>query len=316
MNDASGVLIITVNFRHAACTLQFLNSASELEGFRTCHLLIVDNNSEDGSVGSIRQAIVGFSNVGLLESPKNRGYFGASHWALRHYLGSHSAPDWVIVCNNDVVFNDRQFLSRLLTKDPGAAGVVAPAIISGLTGHDANPSIRQRPREFQMKRYRLWLSNYYAMWLKQWLSPFVRRMRYKFSRRTLPPGKGLSRPIYAPHGSFLIFSRKFFEAGGFIDDGFFLYAEEFSVAEMCRQLDLRVVHDPELSVWHEESRSTGRMLSRSVYLHQKEGFSYAFARYKSSYPELRTTAANSVREGIANLAAGSHRIRATGDRIR
>lgn len=189
MNDGPRVLIITVNFRHAGCTLQLLNSASQLESFNTCPLLIVDNNSEDGSVGRIRQAIVEFRNVELLASPKNRGYFGASSWALSHYLASHSAPDWVIVCNNDIVFNDPEFLSRLLKKDPGDSGVVAPAIISSLTGLDANPSIRQRPTEFQMMRYRLWLSNYYAMWLKQRLSPFVRRARYKFSRHDSPAGK-------------------------------------------------------------------------------------------------------------------------------
>jgi GT2 family glycosyltransferase len=315
VKDGPWALFITVNFRHVVCTLQFLNNASELEGFKKCHLLIVDNNSEDGSVGSIRRAIVKFGNVELLESPKNRGYFGAANWALRHYLASHGAPDWVIVCNNDIVFNDREFLSRLFRTDPGAAGVVAPTIISGLTGHDANPSIRHRPREFRMMRYRLWLSNYYAMWLKQWLSPFVRRARYKFSRPALPPGKGLSRTIYAPHGSFLIFSRKFFEAGGFIDDGFFLYAEEFSVAEMCRHLGLPVIHDPELRVWHEESQSTGRMLSRNVYLHQREGFSYARARYESSYPELGT-AALPARTESCDPTPESRPIPDAGDRVR
>lgn len=311
----SDVLIITVNFRHTECTLQFLNSASSLEGFTRCHLLIVDNNSEDGSVRNMRRAIGELGNVELLESPTNRGYFGAANWALRHYLASHGAPDWVIVCNNDIVFNDREFLSRLLKKDPGAAGVVAPSIISGLTGHDANPGIRSRPGELRMMRYRLWLSSYYAMWLKQWLSPFVRRARYKFSRRTLPPGQGLSRPIYAPHGSFLIFSRKFFEAGGFIDDGFFLYAEEFSVAEMCRHLGLPVIHDPDLRVWHEGGQSTGRMLTRNVYSYQKEGFYYACERYKNSYPELGLPA-RPVRTGISDLTPHSRPIPASGDRTR
>ncbi len=315
MNHVARVLIITVNFRHAACTLQFLRSASHLEDFSKCDLLIVDNNSEDGSVGSIRQFIVGFGDVELLESTKNRGYFGACNWALRRYLASHGAPDWVIVCNNDILFHDREFISQLLEKDPDAVGVVAPAIISGLTGHDSNPSIRRRPRDFQMMRYRLWLSSYPAMWLKQWLSPFVRRARFALSRRTLPPGKGLSRPIYAPHGSFLIFSRKFFEAGGFIDDGFFLYAEEFCVAEMCRHLGLPVIHDPELRVWHEESQSTGRMLSRSVYVHQKAGFSYARSRYEGSYPELGM-AARPARIGIPDLTPESRPVRAAGNRAR
>jgi hypothetical protein len=69
-----------------------------------------------------------------------------------------------------------------------------------------------------------------------------------------------------------------------------LYAEEFSVAEMCRQLRLPVIHDPELRVWHREGQSTGRMLSRSVYQHQKSGFAYALRRYNNSYPEIEATA--------------------------
>ena len=290
MNDTAHALIITVNFRRADATVRFLNTASSLERFDSCHLLVVDNDSDDDSVDRIRRAIHEFGNVELLESSQNRGYFGGANWALRHYLQSHGAPEWVIVCNNDIEFDDSRFLLRLFHKDPMAAGVIAPSIVSGLTGHDANPSIRKRPSQFKMMRYRLWLSNYYAMWLKQWLSPYIRRARYKFSKRAPRAGEGLSSRIYAPHGAFLIFSRKFFEAGGFIDDGFFLYAEEFSVAEMCRQLGLSVIHDPELRVWHAEGQSTGRMLNRSMYRHQKSGSAYALRRYYNSYPEIEATA--------------------------
>jgi GT2 family glycosyltransferase len=285
VNDATKALTITVNFQHPECTLQFLKSASRLESFSACHVAIVDNNSADDSVRRLRKAVSEFRNVQLLESPRNRGYFGGAKWALEQYLAQHSIPDWVIVCNNDIVFEDPRFLSRLLEKDPMAAGVIAPAIVSGLTGYDANPSIRRRPGPIRMLRYRFWLSNYYTMWLKQWLSPFVRRVRYRFSLRRASRNAA-SREIYAPHGSFLIFSRKFFEVGGFIDDGFFLYAEEFCVAEMCRRLGLPVIHDSGLRVWHEEGQSTGRMLSRSLYQHEKKGFRYALDRYKDGYRGL------------------------------
>ena len=285
MNEPQA-LIITVNFQHADSAVRFLDSASRLEEFGRCHVLVVDNDSADDSIYRIRRAVYGFGNIELLESWHNRGYFGAASWALRHYLVRHNVPDWVIVCNHDVAFDDPEFLVRLLKKEPAASGVIAPSIISGLTGLDANPSIRNRPGSFRMWRYRVWLGNYYAMWLKQWLSPAIRKARHKFSQRTPSAGEGVNSLIYAPHGSFLIFSRKFFEAGGFIDDGFFLYAEEFSVAEMCRRLQLPVIHDKELRVWHKEGQSTGRMLSRRVYHHQKNGFAYASRRYKNSYPEI------------------------------
>ncbi len=314
MTDSSAVLIITVNFRHTECTLQFLHSSTRLETFAACHLVIVDNNSDDGSLCHLREATSRFRQVELLPSSENRGYFGAASWALRQFLADHSMPDWVIVCNNDVVFEDRGFLSKLLKKDPTAAGVIAPAIISGLTGRDANPSIRQRPSSFQMFRYRLWLSNYYAMWCKQWLSPFVRKVRNSFFQFSAVAESRARRAIYAPHGSFLIFTRKFFEAGGFIDDGFFMYAEEFSVAEICLRLGLPVIHDPDLRVQHEEGQTTGRMLSRSVYVHQKNGFQYALARYKDSYPELASTPC--ARKTKSTHDAGQSSISAAGDSAR
>jgi GT2 family glycosyltransferase len=319
MNDDARALIITVNTRHPECTLRFLDSISSLDGFPRCDLLIVDNNSDDGSVSRIRQAISGFSNVELLASQHNRGYFGAASWALRHYLESHSVPDWVVVSNDDIEFEDSQFLRRLFQKDPMSAGVIAPSIISSLTAHDANPSVRRRPSRLRMWRYRLWLSNYYAMWFKQWLSPYVRKTRYRFSNRTPAPAKGVRSQIYAPHGAFLIFSRKFFEAGGFIDDGFFLYAEEFCVAEMCRQLRLPVIHDPNLRVRHAESQTLGRMLSRRAYQHQKNGFRYIMARYNSSYPELGAALGTSplgAQTTLPDAATDRHPFPATGEHVR
>lgn len=293
VNDRTQALIITVNFRRAECTRQFLYSASRLESFSCCHVLIVDNHSEDGSISSIRQAISKFHNVELLPSSRNRGYFGAARWALDKYLEHHCLPGWVAVCNNDIEFDDSLFLVKLFERDAASAGVIAPSIISGLTGHDANPSIRTRPSAFRMLRYRLWLTNYYAMWFKQWLSPSVRsiRKRHLMSRRTSTNAQR-GQPIYAPHGSFVIFSRQFFDAGGFIDDGCFMYAEEFSIAEMSIRLGVPVIHEPTLRVRHKEGQSTGRMLSRDIYLHQAEGFRYALARYKNSYPEIVPGAAN------------------------
>jgi GT2 family glycosyltransferase len=86
-------------------------------------------------------------------------------------------------------------------------------------------------------------------------------------------------PIYAAHGAFLIFSRAYFEGGGYIDDGFFLYAEEFAVAEICRRLGLSVVHDPELRVIHSAHQSSGRMCTRTSFEQGKQGLDYALRTY-------------------------------------
>jgi hypothetical protein len=276
-------LIITVNFRHPECTLQLLHSAARLGRFGDCHLVIVDNNSGDGSAERIRQAIAGCNNVELLTSASNRGYFGAAKWALDRYLAHQGAPDWVIVCNNDIIFNSPSFLAGLLAYDPGTVAVLAPAIVSRLTGFDANPMIAGRPGRIRKLRYRLLASTYYVAWLTQWLAPVVRKAR---RRLRLQDGQSNRRDararIYAPHGSFFIFSRRYFEAGGFIDDGCFLYAEEIRVAETCWRLGLPVIHDPDLKVSHNDSQTTGRMLTRKGYRLQREGLQYALGKYLES----------------------------------
>src|SRR4051794_20893804 len=84
-----------------------------------------------------------FSNVEVSAFPENVGYFGGANAALQLYLENHEHPEWLVVCNNDIVFDDPHFLRHLLERTPGKAGVIAPAIISSLTGYDANPSIRR-----------------------------------------------------------------------------------------------------------------------------------------------------------------------------
>ena len=276
------ILFITVNYNGVAATEKFLASAAELEAFTRVQILVVDNHSADGSIEKLRAANNKFSNVSLIESERNRGYFGAANWALQQYLAGEPMPDWIIVCNNDIIFEDRDFLVGLLRNDPRNAHVIAPAIIALATGIDCNPFLRERPTSFRLWSYRFWSSSYYLMWLKQFLSPYVRSARHKVTTWFEPPTTTNVRRTYAPHGAFLIFSRAYFEAGGYIDDGFFLYAEEFSVAEICRRLNLSIIHDSSLRVWHNAHHVTGRFCNRTTFEYGRQGLAYALRTYFSA----------------------------------
>jgi len=75
--------------------------------------------------------------------------------------------------------------------------------------------------------------------------------------------------IYAPHGSFLILSRRFFEAGAVLKNERGIGGEELIVAETCRRLALPVVYEPSLTVLHNEHSTVGTSLSRSLYDYHK-----------------------------------------------
>jgi GT2 family glycosyltransferase len=272
------VLMITVNYKGADATERFLASATGLEGQANSRILVVENGSEDGSAERLRSLVPRFSNVELLESPTNRGYFGAANWALQQFLARGRQPDWTIICNNDLIFDDHQFLQKLFQHDPKRGQVIAPSIVARQTGVDCNPFMRERPTRSRLMRYRFWQSHYYLMWTKQLLSPYVRALRYHLSLgREVPSSEKVQ--VYAPHGAFLIFSRGYFEAGGYIDDGFFLYAEELSVAEICLRLKLPVIHDRELKVLHDGRHVTGRLCNRVSFRQGREGLEYALRTY-------------------------------------
>jgi hypothetical protein len=92
--------------------------------------------------------------------------------------------------------------------------------------------------------------------------------------RTLLPER-----IYAPHGSFLLFHRSYFEAGGTLRYGTFLFGEEIFVAETARQLGLAIVHDPRLVVEHEQSTPSKILGDRTLQAYAKDAAAFVAGEY-------------------------------------
>lgn len=94
----------------------------------------------------------------------------------------------------------------------------------------------------------------------------LKRVAAPFAGSPTPqPGDSTARRIYAPHGSFVIFSRSFFQAGGFLDTTVPMFAEEFTIATLAERLSLPIMYHPELKVSHREHSTTGAALTRAKY---------------------------------------------------
>jgi hypothetical protein len=77
-----------------------------------------------------------------------------------------------------------------------------------------------------------------------------------------PAGFEAAREIYAPHGSFMIFSREYWREAAGLNHNPFLFGEEITVAEYSRGKNLPVIFDPSLSVHHIGHASMGTFPSR------------------------------------------------------
>lgn len=275
---------MTANYKGADQTLEFLESLCRLKRFTDLDVVVVDNASDDDSVPRIRAKISGHDNVSLLESTINRGYFGAAKWALDAYSAEREGfPAWVIVSNNDILIDDREFFDKLISRDSDAVGVIAPQIRSLQSQMDQNPFMEKRLSHWKLIALCFWDSTYFLARLHLLIYRLLNLLRSQMTRlrgtmRRVAAHNG-PRRIYAPQGAFMIFSRKYFQSGGYIDDGLFLYGEELSVAEICRTLGLSVIYDPDLRVCHKESETVGRTLSHFAYSCHKEALRYVSLKY-------------------------------------
>jgi GT2 family glycosyltransferase len=277
-------LLITVNYGSAASLLELLGSLQHLKASSEIEIIIVDNSSVYKHSSRIREAITQIPTAELVELPTNRGYFGAAKFGLDYYLAQGRAlPDWVIVCNHDVVIEDETFFEKLFVRDPSTVGVLAPRITIASQAIEQNPFMEERPGWWRQFTMRLYSSAYPLALTWDWLS---RRKRVLLSHTLLgmssPRSDSDGRPIYAAHGAFVIFSRKFFEAGGILDDQLFLFCEEIAIAESCRSLGLQVVYEPTLAVLHNEHQSVGNGMSRRMYHYHRRSVRHVLAKYLST----------------------------------
>jgi GT2 family glycosyltransferase len=243
--------LITVNYKSAHATARLLDDiARQLEGGYILRVVVADNSPQEPAMASARASRAQNGDISFFPLPSNPGYFGAAHQAFLQFFRD-DPPDWLIVCNPDIRLTQEDFFRRLAALPPSAGAVIAPRIVSGRTGLDQNPYQRTRPTVLRMSLFRL----VPRVWLLHWLLRAQCRVRHRLRRSLKSTSSACTlQPeiIYAPHGSFVIFGREYFQRGGGLNAGSFLYAEETFVAENCRRAGTRVAWVPSLAILHDE----------------------------------------------------------------
>ena len=84
--------------------------------------------------------------------------------------------------------------------------------------------------------------------------------------------------IYAPHGSFIIFSKYYFNNSGYLDQNLTMYGEEFTTAEIAKSLEMSIYYEPDLEVTHVEHSSNKINWFNSFHL-TKKAYYYFLRQY-------------------------------------
>ena len=247
--------LIVVNYNSAQASAQLLVDLLQ-QDTSNCALTVVvaDNGPCRPGLAALRQAYRDNPSVRFEDMTANLGYFGAAHSALEA-VWKGGLPDWIIISNPDIRLQQPGFFSRIADDMAGIGAVIAPRIVSTRTGLDQNPFLRRRPSALRMNLTRLIPRVPLLLWLMRTQCAVRRAIRSRLRGKHAQPAISSSN-IYAPHGAFIIFSKEYFQRGGSLNAGAFLFAEEIFVAETCRRLGFRIVYSPSLEVLHDEHVST------------------------------------------------------------
>jgi GT2 family glycosyltransferase len=273
------VLLICVNFRKPVETQHFVATALEQTLGSSLRVVVADNSPYPGE-GGVPASATSDPRVKTLATGTNLGYFGGAKAALADHLASHPLPDWVIVSNPDVYFSGRDVLQRLCDSHRGdEPAVIAPAIRTVHTAVEQNPYMRVRPSRLRMHIYRWLFSSYPVDVVWEGLSWVKHRVFELFSKVHPPAASSLPEKIYAPHGSFIALHRSYFERGGNLDYGAFLFGEEIFVAETVRQLGLTVLYEPAVAVEHTERSTAAGLWNRDASRFRRQASRFLVRNY-------------------------------------
>lgn len=267
MNKVPIILVLCVNYYNDQQTFRFVKDIlTQKNGFQL-HVVIIDNSDKLNKENPLME-LTKDKRVFLYQMGKNLGYFGAVAFGLNKYLERFLLPEWIIVCNTDIKLGFNDFFSHLVKhfeNEPPA--IVAPSIISNFTGTDQNPYMRRRPCAARMHFYKLVFRYRATFKIYEYISlikkNIIRSAKFLIKNYT---GDKKTIPIYAPHGSFMIFHKNYFNRGGSLKYKVFLFGEEIFIAETALKLGLKIIYYPELRVIHYEHFTTAGFKYKAKYI--------------------------------------------------
>jgi N-acetylglucosaminyl-diphospho-decaprenol L-rhamnosyltransferase len=271
------VLAIIVNYRTAQMTIDAVQTLlAALEGVSEPEVVIVDNDSNDGSFESLSTAARTLARtmhtpIKVIDSGRNGGFAYGVNVGVRYGLASRSVPDFFYLLNSDA-FPDPSAVRELLLLHQRLPKVgIVGSYVYGNDGHPHQTAFR----------------------FPSPLSEFERAIRLGIASKMLARWRV---PMPVPDedcevdwvaGASMMIRREVFDDVGLFDEKFFLYFEE---TDFCRRAKLKgwsthyargsaVAHIGGASTGIKDNRSQKRMPrywfdSRRHYFRKNHGDAY------------------------------------------
>ena len=228
------VVIVNYNVKYflEQCLLSVIKASSHIE----TEILVVDNNSSDGSVEYIRQR---FPSVQVIANKDNPGFSKANNQAIRMASG-----EFVLILNPDTLVAEDTFDICIdfmnIHTDAGALGV---KMVDG-KGNFLPESKRGLPTPEVA---------FYKMFGLAQLFPNSQRFgKYHLSYLS----KDETNPVDILSGAFMFFRKKVLDEIGYFDETFFMYGEDIDLSYRVLKAGYRNYYLADTTIIHYKGEST------------------------------------------------------------
>ena len=220
------VSIISVNYDQPGITCEMLTSLREVS-YPNFEVLIVDNGSPNACPYIIKEK---HPEVQLLISKENLGFAGGNNIALKQAKG-----EYVLLLNNDTEVKPN-FLDSLveLMESDKKIGVASSKILY-FHGDNLIQYAGTSP-----------------------INPITSRGRHYGNKEVDDGQYDKVTETFYPHGACMMIRKSVIEELGLLYEGYFLYYEEYDFTERVRRAGYKIYFQPNSSILHKESISTGK----------------------------------------------------------
>lgn len=227
------VVIVILNYLNYKDTLECVRSISEMQ-YDIKGIVIVDNGSDNGSFECLKRSFYQQNNVHVIKSLKNLGFARGNNLGIR-YARKKLGADFVLVINNDIIFIDKDYLTKMIGEYRKGVGIIGSKIIVG--DNNAQP---------QMVGY---------LGMRDCVCRYLNGISKRYgSCFDFPVNQGEA--VTVLHGCALLFTKDFFEKYNGLYPGTFLYCEEYILYLMCQLKDLKQIYCPTAKLYHKEDQSS------------------------------------------------------------
>jgi GT2 family glycosyltransferase len=233
---ANDVTAIVLNYRTPEQTWLAVRSLQS-SFTRTGNILVVDNDSGDGSAATFQQSL---ENVRVIQSEKNLGFAGGCNLGIRAALDGGARL--ILLMNSDAIVAPEALGHLVEAMNRNATlGIVAPVLLS-----------REEPDQVSSAGISF--------------SERTGRMRHRgVGRRMSALGSARLRNVDAVSGCVMLIRREVFAAIGLLDEAYFFSFEDVDFCLRARHagFETACVHDAR--AYHEGGRSIGRRSAKRIY---------------------------------------------------